>query len=58
MRADVDEKIEGMCSECKKDIKKNTCTRCGKVIGDKEKLETNVKFDEDKFKSLAGDIDG
>lgn len=49
----MDEKIEGMCNECKEEIKKNTCTRCGKVIEGEEKLETNKNFDAKKFKSLS-----
>ncbi len=49
----MDEKIEGMCSECKEEIKKRTCTRCGKVIEGEGKFETNENFDEEKFKALS-----
>lgn len=56
--ADIDEKIEGMCSECKAEIKKKTCSRCGKEIPNTTEIETNKNFDEGKFKALAGDIDG
>jgi len=58
MMADIDEKIEGMCDECKAEIKKKTCTRCGKVISETSEAVTNKSFDESKFKAMAGGIDG
>ena len=54
MKADIDEKIEGMCSKCKTEIEKNRCIRCGEEI--KEGIHSvNKNFDESKFKAMAGD---
>ena len=44
-----------MCSDCKEEIKKSACTRCGKVIEENKEFVVNESFDEDKFKALAGD---
>ncbi|WFD12455.1 hypothetical protein [Tepidibacter hydrothermalis] len=52
---DQDEKIEGMCSKCKEDIKKDTCTRCGEVMESERAFVKNSSFDESKFKAMAED---
>lgn len=57
MKIDVDERVEGMCNKCKAEIKKHRCTRCGEKIKE-EVHSTNKSFDENKFKALAGDING
>ncbi|WP_281426046.1 hypothetical protein [Crassaminicella profunda] len=44
-----------MCSECKEEIKKKTCTRCGKAIEKEKEFEVNKSFDENKFKALSGE---
>lgn len=57
MKADIDEKVEGLCNKCKQDIEKDRCTRCGEEA--KEEIHSkNKTFDESKFKALAGEIDG
>lgn len=58
MKIDMDERIEGMCDKCKQEIQENNrCNRCGEEI--KEEIYfTNKNFDEERFKALAGDIDG
>ena len=57
MISDIDEKVEGMCNKCKHEIEKSKCNRCGEEI--KEEINSeNKNFDESKFKTLAGDIDG
>lgn len=57
MISDIDEKIEGMCNKCKMNIEKDKCNRCGEDIK-REITSNNKTFDENKFKALAGDIDG
>lgn len=52
MKIDVDERVEGMCSKCKKEVEKKRCNRCGEEI--KEEVHAkNKNFDESKFKNLA-----
>ena len=56
MQIDADIKIEGMCNDCKAEIKKNKCTRCGKEIKKEHSSEINKGFDEQRFKALAEDV--
>lgn len=49
---DTDEKIDGMCGECKDEIKKKVCTRCGDVMNEEDVFDINKNFDESRFKTL------
>ncbi|WMM26659.1 hypothetical protein RBU61_08270 [Tissierella sp. MB52-C2] len=57
MKIDIDERVEGMCNKCKHETEENRCNRCGEEIKE-EVHSTNKNFDENKFRALAGDIDG
>lgn len=49
MELDNENKINGMCMECRQEMEKDKCNNCGKVLTE---YNINESFDAEKFEKL------